>query len=127
MTSEVHSYDGKLTDIKIPKISDKLKQTCYKVFEYILNNNKKIKEANFYQSALLGFHLIKSSTSSNFDSTNNQYADDILCHIIIHAVKNKNMDLFYLTAEQIADMYTSGQCPQGRCTRLLQIYLTISC
>ena len=123
---DVHVFDGKLIDIKIPSLPTKVKECAYKVFDYMLNNNEKIKKATFYNNAILGYKLIKGSTLANFlISTNNKYADDILANIIVKASIQKNEDIFYLTTEQLADMYTSGTCAQGRCTRLLQVYLTI--
>ena len=65
----------------------------------------------------MGKTIIESG-EENFDDQNNIDASDILANIL-----SKNYDeILELLEEQLIDMYNLGQCPQGRTTRLWQIF-----
>ncbi len=124
---DVHELDGKLIDIKVSPMSDKVKKVAYDMYEFVLNNDEKIKKAPFYNDALEGFRLIKNDhgNAANYDSSNNKHAEDIFAHIIAEIAKTKDTNVLYILSEQLADMAKLGRCPQGRCTRLLQIYISM--
>lgn len=75
----------------------------------------------------MGLELViqKTQQYDNFDQKNNVYADDVLVEICSKLIKLKNedrVDILKLLIEQMNDMYILGQCPQGRTTRLFQLY-----
>src|SRR5690349_5857175 len=100
---DVHAFDGKLIDIKVPSVSKKVKDVVYETYEYVLQNDQDIKNASFYNDTVEGFKLIKNDTqqAANFDSTNNKYADDIFSNILIKVIKKRDKSLLYTLSEQI--------------------------
>jgi len=124
---DVHEFDGKLADVKVPPISDRVKKAAYDMYEFVLNNDEKLKKAPFYKDAMEGFKLIRDGgIGANYDSSNNKHAEDIFTHIIALTAKSEDStNILYTLSEQLADMAQLGRCPQGRCTRLLQIYLSM--
>lgn len=122
----VHVFDGKWTHNI--KTETKLEDKCL-----IFNNlYQELKNLGVESNSLNGLILVIENTqkSSNFDSVNNVYADDILveiCKKIFYPFKSdisddKKKDVLTNIAEQLSDMYQLGRCPQGRSTRLIQIY-----
>ena len=57
----------------------------------------------------------------NFDVENNLRADDLFCRVLAH---DADIDATVLM-DVVAEIQTGGSCPQGRTTRLLQLYLTL--
>ena len=118
-----HHYDGKLRSVYK---SSRNKTADYKnVFDAL----KEVLKRNFKNSprltsAIRGVTLISNNVGdeSSYDSTNNVRAEDILFDICLSCTDDTLPYLF----EQLADIIDSGQCPQGRTIRLLQIYLTFS-
>ena len=113
---DVHQYDGKISyrcpRVEIPDM-DKL---------YLFERSAQIVNLSTRQDkpvALRWLKQIKDDTRkpSNYDSSNDQYADDLLLHI---AQRASPAIADYL-CEQLAEI-SNGPCPQGRCTRLYQIY-----
>ncbi len=64
-------------------------------------------------------HSNGTKTSKNYDASNKVNCTDILASIL-----NKADHEFVIPVldEQLEDMYNLGQCPQGRTTRLIQLY-----
>jgi hypothetical protein len=111
----VHLFDNTLTnnDIKTEVTNDiKLKEFNELYNKFKTNDGKR------------GLRLIINDIQkpANYDTTNQMYADDVL--IEIYKLLDKTDVIEYLE-EQISDMYTSGQCPQGRVIRLYQIYSSL--
>lgn len=61
----------------------------------------------------------------NYDPSNGLWADDLLASIVMWYTKNKDLDTLPILIEQLSDVLQSGQCPQGRCIRLFQIYVSL--
>lgn len=59
----------------------------------------------------------------NYDAKNNLRAGRILAEIL--ADPHYCDDTKIYLEEQLADAFCLGFCPQGRCVRLLQVYLTL--
>ena len=57
----------------------------------------------------------------NYDRTNGMFADDVLYLVCIKIDKTKNVDALIYLSEQLSDIMTSGQCSQGRSTRIFQV------
>jgi hypothetical protein len=63
---------------------------------------------------------------ANYDTENSVWAEDILVEILkktIGSSLENRRDILINISEQLADMYRLGSCPQGRSTRLYQLYL----
>ncbi len=97
----------------------------FKLFKWLYNNCIKL---NKTENGIKGLELVINDTQKypNLDNANKIYADDILAEICIHLMKTKNKIIIDLLLEQMNDMYNTGQCPQGRTTRLFQIYNTFN-
>ncbi|MDD4930645.1 MAG: hypothetical protein PHG66_00630 [Candidatus Colwellbacteria bacterium] len=120
---DVHVYDGKWTHNI--KTTTSLEDKCI-LFNRLYQN---IKDLGVESTSLQGLILVVENAQkpSNFDSTNNIYSDDILaeiCKRMIDMSAEKQHDIIVNIAEQLSDMYKLGQCPQGRSTRLYQLYLS---
>jgi len=87
-----------------------------KAFDSLCEKIKKCDSKNI-KMALKAVVMIKESIgeSANFDNTKGVFADDILYLIC----KKENVSDYFI--EQLADIM-GGQCSQGRCTRLFQIF-----
>ena len=122
----VHLFDGKWTHNI--KTETSLGDKC-SLFNSLY---RELKNLGVDSGSLNGLVLVVENTQqpSNFDSVNNVYADDILseiCKKIFEPLDEKgkvniNKDILLNIAEQLSDMFSLGQCPQGRSTRLIQIY-----
>ena len=113
---DVHTFDGKLLNkFNITKIfSNNEKKKYFLEFKSEL----KSQEAKSCVAMIIN-HI---NTMNNYDPTNKINAEDILMEII-------NMDYINILDfidEQLSDCYKLGQCPQGRTTRLFQIWLALS-
>ena len=64
--------------------------------------------------------LIMKGGVENYDVSNNANASDILADICTIPLEKKEISLL---EEQLEDNFKLGQCPQGRTTRLFQLYL----
>ncbi len=147
---DTHSYDGKLID-RLKNHRDTLKEGIslgksisleegislpsevsltenkIKAFDLLkekINNT----DHNLKATAMTAIDLIKNNigTGSNVDPTNNLIADQIL-YILINKIKGSVSfdDISDVFITQLSDIITSGQCAQGRTTRLIQIYFSL--
>lgn len=75
--------------------------------------------------AIAGLDLIRANQGGmgNLDTTNDKRAEDLLADLAKHIVETES-DLLELLEEQLEDMYSLGQCAQGRTTRLWQLLAT---
>lgn len=63
--------------------------------------------------------------NSNYDKTNGMFADDILYLVCRKIDETKNIDALVYLSEQLSDIMTSGQCAQGRTTRIFQVLMAV--
>lgn len=114
----VHEFDGKWS-LQLESIPVSIKTVMFnRLLSFIKDGDT---------NGVNGIHLVVSDTqnSSNYDTINKIYADDILAHICLRLnnVDHKILEsTLFLLIEQMSDMYLTGRCPQGRTTRLLQVY-----
>ena len=98
-------FTGLIEDIKInPAVLDKYRPTAIRAIEVIKQN---IRQKN------------------NYDQTNSMYADDVLYMVCKKIDHTKNKDVLVYLSEQLSDILTSGQCSQGRSTRIFQVLSTL--
>lgn len=126
----VHEFDGKW-DKKSridSKFSKSEKESMFLLLDRLLSCKISGSE-NPNSVARAGLKLIRDSTGeyANYDRANEIYADDILAElcVILSKIKDdksKTADLIKNISEQLTDMNNLGQCPQGRTTRLWQLY-----
>lgn len=76
--------------------------------------------------AIAGLALIQANHGhmGNLDTTNGKRAEDLLADLAKHIIETESADLLALLEEQLEDMYSLGQCAQGRTTRLWQLLMT---
>jgi|LakMenE01Jun11ns_1017448.scaffolds.fasta_scaffold9810697_2 hypothetical protein len=117
---DVHTFDKQYTiKLKFDNISIENKNKLYKWLITFCKIN-----INYISPGLL---LIIDDTRkiNNLDTYTNVYADDILINILL-VIMNKTVEnkisIIKLINEQMDDMFNTGRCPQGRTTRLYQIY-----
>lgn len=104
-----HYYDGKLNaQINIENYDEHMFNSLYKRIKNPL--------------ALRMLDLMKRDMNGNRDTCNNINAMNILMSII---KLNPSNEYISILEEQLADTLISGSCPQGRTTRLWQIYISI--
>ena len=110
----VHIYDGHLKGIYTDehKYSNSEKRELIESFAKILSKQPALK--------MLALILKDINNGSNYDSSNDIDASDVLATILTHKVMTK--DIVKLLEEQLVDTFSLGQCPQGRSTRMIQIY-----
>ena len=107
MSLNTHSYDGKLSG----KFNDSVpyqKDIFDLWYNKLTDNNAKIMAKN-----------IEKCIGQNFDDKNNIDALSLLMYIIQQELTD---DIFKILEEQLSDTLISGQCAQGRTTRLFQVY-----
>jgi hypothetical protein len=110
----VHEFDTQLKYIPQNNFSVDQKRKMFEEFKSTML------DLNVEKNCISGLDLIifGLDNNSNYDDKNNCDASDILSDIL-----SKNYtELIFLISEQLGDMYILGRCPQGRTTRLLQIW-----
>ena len=122
---ETHSYDGKLRDLAnridegieyIPSV----KLTAFNDLKHMIVNNNEVSDFQKLKALqAVNLIIINMHNSSNIDPTNSVKADDLL--MILYFKTKKVPEFIKPLIEQLHDIIISGQCPQGRCTRLLQL------
>ena len=100
-----HSYDGKI------KYEEPRVEYDKEIFNQFLS---RLKDGNAIRMA----NCILSK-NGNLDRSNNIDAMNILMWIISREL---NDDVFAVLEEQLSDAMTKGPCPEGRTTRLFQVY-----
>lgn len=127
-TLDVHQYDGQIAnhDIKT-RYTLETKNDIFKTLIHIINE---LAQDNVKSYGINGVNMIMKDAQSisNYDNTNNVYADDILMEIcnlisILHEDKELITTLTNTLCEQFYDLYiTNGFCAVGRVCRIYQIY-----
>ena len=129
----VHIYDGKLTSLYTPQnngsksMTNSIKKDFLLNFiEDIFNSYKK----NISKPINLFIKGLEDNNNSNFDKSNNIDSCDLLIDTLIVLDKKELLKpgegLLEVLIEQLNDFVNLGQCPQGRSTRLLQIWQLIN-
>ncbi len=129
---DVHTFDGQWSH-NITTRFDKHEKVIF--FNWLIIYAKtlppEILSSLDMHSSVMGLRLVIENTqsSSNFDPINKVYADDILSEICDKLVASDDQELRQDAVrgilEQMSDMFKLGQCPQGRSSRLIQIYKTL--
>lgn len=125
-----HYYDGKLVDHELvqavhdqQKVAD-AELTAHKHLLFTnLIEDIKLNPAvldKYRPTAIRAVEVIKQNIrqAANYDQTNSMYADDVLYMV---CKNTKNADVLVYLSEQLSDILTSGQCAQGRSTRIFQV------
>lgn len=113
---DVHTFDGMLAHVFRPtfNLSDRQKAELFNMFHAKLTNAVAVNAVIIITRDL--------GTGANFQEENKTDCSDVLVEII----KHRNCpDLLLFIQEQLSDMVTSGLCPSGRVTRLLQIWTAL--
>jgi len=128
ISQQVHDYDGKLvSDIVISTNASKIDVS--NIFPDLKEILKKNESHLLYKTGMQALELIEKNIGdqANYDSTNNFRAETIL-YLIYQKLKEMNeidSGLIDIIIEGLSDIVTSGSCPQGRSTRLYQIYVSL--
>lgn len=120
---DVHTFDGKLTDIFNPKtlLNISQKETLFNDFYTSLTQENAKKALLMIKNDLYA----PPHANNNFQSENNIDASDLLVDLITSINQSKNNDLLLLLNEQLSDIMLLGTCNSGRVTRLLQLWNTL--
>ena len=116
---DVHTFDGRLPKDFVPVLSTSLSEE-----EIAQRTDRVISELT--KPAARRCVVLILSLHGNEDRANHLDAFDLFtetCLLIDRHPERK--DLIRLLDEQLSDCFTLGQCPQGRTTRLYQIYLVV--
>lgn len=116
---ETHSYDGLLLDrIKKHPIISKPRNRVF--VEIMYDDFSKKVDSKFFNVLKRSFF---DNDGKNYDPSNQVTADNIMCCIYEKYCKSNDdakLDIIKNLKIQLDEM-ESGDCPQGRCTRLLQV------
>lgn len=122
----IHIFDGQLLEAKAllsvylesaAEVSSEDKIMAFEQLKTFIQPN-----LNF-DIIVNDFKTFGHNLGSNYDPTNELYADDLLylCAILLEKLDNTDEFLFIFN-QQLIDMST-GMCPQGRTHRLFQIIM----
>lgn len=122
---DIHKFDGKLIDYS-KFIQNKIyKVQCYDLYkrkQIMLNLYKNVEQyLDNVQKRILMTIINDDGKTTNYDWTNNLRADDLL--ILISEDINISNDFIDILKMKLTEMET-GFCPQGRCIRLFQLYMS---
>jgi hypothetical protein len=126
---DVHTYDGQLPrmDIKEFKTFDK-KENFAKLHTMIVEHKHLDDSIKRFATQAVQIIMDDIDNSKNYSGSDLQRADDVLSHICIKIFSDTDQDsIVQNLAEQLSDIVTSGSCPQGRVTRLFQLYMAFKC
>lgn len=124
-----HHYDGKIGDLykKMTLVQDNnddyktYDKSEKKIFDEISDSLQHFTtDRNILLGILKMLKMLVTDRNNNYDRANDIDALDILCRTWYYVRKEKNEDrkTFF---EQIYEI-NNGSCPQGRTTRIFQIY-----
>jgi len=113
-----HDYDKRLTET-IHRIREyPSTKTFDESIKYIINITNSINYSR-KSEVMRTIHLFTMDRKNNFDPINNISVDELLPRLIEHIDKWEDK---FIVLEQLADVSSHGSCPQGRCTRLVQLF-----
>jgi len=113
----VHWYDGKIGS-NVPPISLNLQEK-----QYLLQQFQKNIETKISPSANMFLKMIIQDIGRppNYCDQNKVWAEDVLIQLQKKLINHKEQsDILKTLSEQLSDI-SSGQCPSGRVTRLIQV------
>jgi hypothetical protein len=127
---DIHYLDGQLFKYNISNNLNK--EEKQKIIICLIDVVKERVNPEIKEHAIQALHTISNDvgTSSNFSSPDNLKAEDILIAIANSLIEIKDNEVINTAmnnlGEQMSDMVrTSGWCPQGRCTRLWNVYMIL--
>jgi len=126
---DVHTYDGKLCRAEIKEFKAAEKKIHFEKLYQIVQTHKHIDD-KIRAFALKAVQIIMDDIDKtpNYSGSDLQRADDILAHICIKIFEGTDQDTIVGNlGEQLADIATSGSCPQGRVNRLFQLFMAFKC
>lgn len=125
MLSDTHFYDGKLKERIIP-----YREQLNRIAEISIENKLSmlarldLKLDDMMAKRMLDVIKIDDINQSNYDSSNDLWAIDILVLIIEYMeLSTENYDDTLPILQEQLDDIANGSCPPGRTTRLFQIVL----
>lgn len=127
--TDTHFFDGKMSDIihhircEINRVRNIPNPVRIDAFNALLTKMRGLQDIPLTPGAVHCFCAI-SSMNGNYDPVNNLDAGDLLYLLYEKIVLENSHEHASLLAAQLDDM-TSGLCPQGRTTRLLQILIML--
>lgn len=118
----VHVFDTHLTDIYDSKQETSRDNTTkMELFSNVKKQLKRPKAKQMLDVIVNDMrHHSGNTTTPNYDPSNKVNCTDILAAILS---RDDHLFVIPLLDEQLEDMYNLGQCPQGRSTRLIQLYV----
>lgn len=105
LSLDVHSYDGLLKYEKRFSEEERV-AACEKLKSWLTSDNARIM-----------LNRIVNNSGQNFDACNNIDVRDLIVELTSRKIDDS---LKNLIDEQLSDTLTSGECPQGRVTRIYQ-------
>lgn len=125
---DVHYYDGKLERVDIKEVkSDEKKNQFELLYTLVEKHNGLDNRIKTFSLQAIRIIIDDVNKTPNYSSSDLQRADDILYHICSKIFSEKDQDtIINNLAEQLSDMITSGNCPQGRVQRLMQLYMAFA-
>lgn len=121
LSNNTHDYDSKLKEtiskikLKYP-ISGDFENSLYEISK--INNEIAHDKKDIVNKTI---NLLTNDKHNNYDPTNNVSIEELLPRLIIE-IKNWDNGAKIICLEQVADIYEKGSCPQGRCTRIIQLF-----
>ncbi len=122
ISTDTHDYDNNFSYKTKKTINDNDKK---KFFEAIVDILKKLKDyksllpSNIFNSSKKTIKLFVIDIKNNIDRIN-KIRLEILLPEVWNKTKNKDPTVLIAFFEQLADIYDSGPCAQGRTIRLIQ-------
>lgn len=128
LSNQTHDYDGKLHEeyVRLVTKDTRTVMSFDVVLDHIFLDLKRMREKyprfrNGANLVLYGLKLLNEDRRSNYDDKNDIRVEELLPRVW-NCVKEYDDNGKFTFYEQIADIVLSGQCAQGRTTRLLQFY-----
>jgi len=124
ISTDTHYYDTQLQNVFTTKknINNNEKITFIKTIGEIIKKTKEFKELLnplIFNTVKKTIKLILIDVKNNYDEAN-KIRVELLLPKVWNNIKNKDMSILLVFFEQMADIFISGPCAQGRTTRLIQ-------
>ncbi len=124
ISTDTHYYDTQLQNVFTTKkkINNDEKITFIKTIGEIIKKTKEFKELLnplIFNTVKKTIKLILIDVKNNYDEVN-KIRVELLLPKVWNNIKNKDIYILLVFFEQMADIFISGPCAQGRTTRLIQ-------
>lgn len=122
ISTDTHDYDNNISYKTKRKINENDKKIFFQTIIEILKKLKDYKSLltnNVYNSSKKSIKLFVIDIKNNIDKIN-KIRLEILLPEVWNKTKNKDPTVLIAFFEQMADIYDSGPCAQGRTIRLIQ-------